>query len=228
MKIRLSPQRQDLLLLKWPVLLLVITLAVSAAWCGGTYLFKKNSLSTLQSARANRVRIAASIRQIEDEEKTVRSFIDRYRKLSIEGVISDEDRLELVESINGIRARHALYPVQLDIEQQATYRLGQHGDLGTPGIGISFRVSRIRLSMPLLHEEDLFHLLDGLRDLKRGIFVAEECSTKRTDENPGNQLLVLHENLTASCKILWLTVKWQEKKEDGQKIGNQPPEPGKM
>ena len=227
MKIRLSPQHQDLLLLKWPVLLLVITLLVSAAWCGGTYLFKRNSLSALQSARANRVRMAASIRQIEDEEKTIRSFIDRYRKLTMDGVISDEDRLELVESINSIRARHALYPVQLDIEQQATLPLGQNFGQGNPGTGISCRVSRIRFSMPLLHEEDLSRLLDGVRDLKRGLFVAEECSIKRTGEDTGNERPALHGNLTASCKILWLTLKWQEK-DDGQKSRNKQPEPGIM
>ena len=171
--------------------------------------------------------MTASVRQIEDEEKTVRSFIDRYRQLATEGVISDEDRLELVEAVNSIRARHALYPVQLDIEQQAMLPLGQNVGQGNPGNSISYRVSRIRLTMPLLHEEDLSHLLEGLRDIKRGIFIAEECSIKRTGENSEIARLALHENLTASCKILWLTLKEQERNDEQEPI-NKPPEPGKM
>jgi|GEM_PF-680417 len=227
MKIRLSPQHQDMLLLQWPILLLVIAFLASAVWCGGAYLFKENTHRALQTARTNRVRMTASVRQIEDEEKTVRSFIDRYRQLATEGVISDEDRLELVEAVNSIRARHALYPVQLDIEQQAMLPLGQNVGQGNPGNSISYRVSRIRLTMPLLHEEDLSHLLEGLRDIKRGIFIAEECSIKRTGENSEIARLALHENLTASCKILWLTLKEQERNDEQEPI-NKPPEPGKM
>lgn len=224
MKINSSSQHQDRILLKWPVLLLVLGILVSAVWCGGVYQFRESNNRALQVARTNRIQMETSVRQIEDEAKTVRGFIDRYRKLTTDGLINDEDRLELVETVGRIRAKHKLYPVQIDIEQQAILPLGQDGGQENSGNGISLRASRIQISMPLLHEEDLSRLLDELHEMKRGIFVAETCFVKRTDSDSGNDRPVLHENLIASCKILWLTLK-REGGGDGQANGSKQQEP---
>jgi hypothetical protein len=219
MKITFSSQHQDMLLLKWPVLLLVISLLAIAVWCVGVFQFRQSNQKALQAAQANRIRMQTSVQQIKDEAKTVRSFSDRYRKLAVDGIISDEDRLELVETVGRIRTRHNLYPVQLDIEQQAMLPLGQDGGPENSGNGVSLRASRIQIGMPLLHEEDLSHLLDELNGLKRGIFVVEQCSIKRTGGDIGNDRPILHGNLTASCKILWLTLK-REGGDGGQDNAN--------
>ena len=224
MKIKFSPQNQDMLLLKWPVLFLVIAILASAVWCGGAYQFRQSNHMTLQTTRANRIQLETSVRQIEDETKTIHSFIDRFQKLATDGVISVEDRLELVETIGRIRARHNLYPVQLDIGQQVQVPLVQEGGEDT-GKSLSLRVSRIQITIPLLHEEDLFHLLDGLRDMKRGIFVIETCSIKQNSSDRGSDNPVLHENLVAFCKILWLTMK-QKGGDGGQEKENKRQEPG--
>jgi hypothetical protein len=200
-----DPDKDDLL--KWPVLLLVVTILLSAVWCGGVYRFRENKIRELQAAQANRIQKETSVQQIKEEEKTVRNFIDHYQSLVTEGVIGDEDRLELVEMVGRIRARHNLYPVQLDIEQQAFLPLGPDGEQNSSGKGASLRASRIQISIPLLHEEDLPHLFDELREMKRGIFVTEQCCIKRNSRDPGNERLLFQQNLTASCKILWLTIK---------------------
>lgn len=210
MNFNFSFQNQDMVLLKWPVLWLATGIVVSAVWCGGAFQFRENSDRALQAARATRTQMEASVRRIQAEEQTVRSFIDRYRELATDGVINDEDRLGLVETVGRLRARHKLYPVQLDIEQQAIFPLAGVGGLENPGDAISLRASRIQVSVPLLHEEDLSRLFDELHDMKSGIFVAEMCSVKRTGRDTGSDRPELHENLTAFCKILWLTLKKAE------------------
>lgn len=205
-----APQNQDMLLLKWPVLLLGLGTLVSAAWCFGAFQFRESSNGALQAALANRTQMETSVRRIEDEEKTVRGYIDRYQKLAEDGVICDEDRLGLVENIGRLRARYKLYPVHLDIERQAMLPLAPDGGEEPPGTGISLRVSRVLISIPLLHEEDLSRMLDELDNMQRGIFVAEKCSIQRTGGDSGGDRPQLHENLTAFCKILWLTLKKDE------------------
>jgi hypothetical protein len=209
MTTKLSPQHHDMFLLKWPILVLIFAVLASAIWCGSLYRFGKINQKALQTARANQIQTETSVRQIEEQMQTINSFIDRYRKLAADGVINVEDRLELVETIGRIRARYNLYPVQLDIEQQATVPLNQDGE--DSGNATSLKVSRIQISIPLLHEEDLSHLLDGLQGMKRGIFVVETCSIKGS----GHDHPELHENLTTFCKILWLTLK-QGKGDGGQ------------
>lgn len=203
----LSP---DLLLLKWPVLLLVGSVVVSVLWWGGAYKFREDSVLAMQAAQANRAQMDALIEQIKDEEKIIRSYSDRYRHLLASGVIGDEDRLELVEALGRIRGRHNLYPIQFDIGQQVVLPLQEsEPENGEPSL--SLRASRIEIVLSLLHEEDLSRLLDELRSLGRGMFVVEECSISRTGGETASELLKLSENLSASCKILWLTLKTEDR-----------------
>lgn len=225
MKSTFSLQNRDMELLKWPVLLLGLGILVSAAWCFGAFQFRESSKRALQAALANRTQMETSVRRIENEEKTVRSYIDRYRKLAEDGVINDEDRLGLVETVGSLRARHKLYPMQLDILQQAILPLARDGGREPSGNAISLRVSRVLINIPLLHEEDLSRVLDELHNMQRGIFVAEKCSIKRTAGDSGSDRPELHENLTAVCKILWLTLKKDEGAGGQQDSGDQQQEP---
>ncbi|MDO8946891.1 MAG: hypothetical protein Q7U88_06985 [Desulfocapsaceae bacterium] len=203
----LSP---DLLLLKWPVLLLTTCVVASVILWFGALRFRENSTLSMQTALADRAQMDTMIQQVKDEEKNIHSYSDRYRHLQASGVIGDEDRLELVEALARIRSRYNLFPIQFDIEQQAVLPL-QEGEPENTGPSLSLRASRIQIALPLLHEEDLSRLLAELQGLGRGMFVMEECSISRTGGEAASELLKLSENLSASCKILWLTLKSQEK-----------------
>jgi len=199
----------DLLLLKWPVLLLVICVVASVLWCGGALKFRKSSLLAIQAARANREQMSAQVQQVKDEETNIRSHLDRYRQLQASGVIGDEERLKLVEALGRIRDRHKLYAIQFDVGPQALVSL-QEGEAESAGPSFSLRSSRIQIDLSLLHEEDLSQLLLELRSVDRGLFVVEECSVNRTGSEVASEFLKLGENLHVSCKVLWLTLKFED------------------
>ena len=194
----------DMLLLKWPVLLLIICVVAGAIWYGAARKFQEISLSDMQAAQVEREQSQARLHLIEEEEKIIRHYNDRYRQLQTSGVIGDETRLELVEAVGHIRARHKLYPLQFDIGRQAVVPLPA-GAEEDEGASPSLRASQIRIVLPLLHENDLARLLQDLQSVGRGLFVVEECSISRGSEAE-NESLELKENLSASCKILWLTL----------------------
>ncbi|MBU1565740.1 MAG: hypothetical protein KJ630_08935 [Proteobacteria bacterium] len=219
MKMKFSPHQEDMLLLKWPVLWLAVALLVSAVWYGAAHQYRGGNERELKAARAERTQAISSVHQIEEEARIVRDYCDRYQQLLEDRVVGEEDRLELVETVDRVRARQLLYPLQLDVEQQAILPLGRDGSPGIPGEGMEVRVSRILVSISLLHEEDLFRLFDGLNAMKLGLFVAEDCSIKRLGSDKENARPVLRQNLSSSCKILWLTV---SKTTD---VGGEQPEP---
>lgn len=206
MMMKFSPHQEDMLLLKWPILWLVVALLVSAVWYGVAHRFREDNLKAQRAARAKQIQTISSVHQIEEEAGTIRDYCDRYQRLLEDRVIGGEDRLELVETVDRVRTGHLLYPLQLDVEQQAILPLGRDGSPGIPGEGMEVRVSRILVSIPLLHEEDLFRLFDGLNDMKLGLFVAEDCSIKRLGSDNDGKRPGLRQNLITSCKILWLTV----------------------
>ncbi len=202
MKTTPSPIQEDMLLLKWPLLWLLVTLLVSALWYGGAYRFREEKNRALQAARSTRIQVVDAVWKIEEDARTLGDYSDRYHLLLQEGVLGEEDRLELVENMDLMRARNSLYPMQLDIQPRASLPLSQE----SPGDTMTVRASRITLSIPLLHEGDLFHLFEGLNALQRGLIVTEECAVKRIGGDTESQPPLLRENLNASCKLLWLTV----------------------
>lgn len=197
---------QDMLLLKWPALLLALCLVAGGVWYGGVRKFRQDTTFALRAAQSNREQMATQLRQLEEEEESIRGHINRYRQLQASGVIGDEERLKLVEVLAQIRVRYGLYPLQFDIGQQVVIPLREGG-----AAGMTLRSSRIKLTLPLLHEEDLSRLLLELRGVGRGLFVVEACSLTRNDSELNAQPAQLKENLSASCSILWLTLKPEEK-----------------
>jgi hypothetical protein len=173
----------------------------------------------MQAARAERDNGEVALRAIEEEEKTIRNYRERYRQLQTSGVIGDETRLELVEALGHIRERHKLYPLQFDIDQQVVIPL-KEGAPENAGPFLSLRSSLIQITLPLLHEDDLTRLLQELRSVGRGIFVVEECSISRGSDS-GKESLALKEHLSGVCKILWLTLKPEAPRKAGD--GGAPP-----
>lgn len=210
---------QDMLLLKWPLLLMVSSVMVSVLWWGGAYKFREDSVFAMQAAQAKRAQLETVTRQVEEEEKTIRSHSGRYRQLQTSGVIGEEERLELVEALGRIRVRYNLYPLEFDIGQQTVIPL-QEGEPENGEPSLSLRASRIQIALPLLHEEDLSRLLDELRNIGSGMFVVEECSLSRAGSAAESDILKLSANLTASCNILWLTLKAEDR------VAPPPEEPG--
>lgn len=212
---------QDMSLLKWPVLLLVICVLASAVWCGSAFRFRERAALATRAAQANREQMAESVRKIEEEAATIRSHMDQYRDLQTRGIIGDEERLQVVEAVGRFRIRHRLYPIHFDMAQQVVIPL-QADEPEDVGPWLSLRSSQIRITLSLLHEEDLTHLLDDLRNVGRGIFVVEECTVDRPQGEVGG-VLKMSENLTAACTLLWLTLKSEEKK-PGEALTVSPPE----
>jgi hypothetical protein len=193
-------------LLQGPILWLTIALVIATIVTGTAYRFYHRQDQALGNAQASWAGLSESVALIEEEQQIVRSYGPRYLELVAEMVVGEEDRLELVEAVASIRARHRLWEMQLDLEKQATMPLSEEGENDHSGAAMAVQASRIRIAIPLLHEEDLFKLINELRSIKRGIIVTEECLIKRSSgDRDGNQL-EFGQNLDASCTILWLTM----------------------
>ncbi|HDR46355.1 MAG TPA: hypothetical protein ENN94_01490 [Geoalkalibacter subterraneus] len=217
-------------MLKRPILLLIICILVSGIWVGGVRKFQAAAFHAMNAVQVSRGEMESKLRQLEDELRAIRSHMDRYRQLQASGVIGDEGRLELVEALGRIRARYNLYALQFDIGQQAVLPLPDNPGQGWPGVAdggddaesteeegagplLSLHYSRIVISLPLLHEEDLTRLLEELQGLGRGLFVVEECEVVRLESGVATgESLRAKENLSAACKILWLTMKSEDRK----------------
>ncbi len=210
MTIHLSFSRLDWALLRAPATKLAVALVCSAFFTASPFYFRGSQHAALQAARTEREMRVTDLRQAKDEKQTIERHINQYRKIEADGLIGAENRLALIEAINQTRERYRLYPVKIEIEPQKS-ALGDRlvpGDESAPansGAGIDLMASRIKITLPLLHEADIFHLLEELQKFN-GLFVVEACAIQRTANALSFDKSGLDTNLSASCQILWLTL----------------------
>jgi hypothetical protein len=89
------------------------------------------------------------------------------------------------------------------------YRLQPQEKFQRPGFklkrGVSVLASPMDLTIGMLHEEDLFALLEGLHLSIRNLFTVDSCSITRQGE-VGRSLGTNKPNLRSQCTIRWVTI----------------------
>ena len=195
--------KQDILGLKWKILLAVLCLMLA----GGIYYYadimNTQMARNLQIARGNLQLARTNIDQIEDEEATIIEYIGRYQELETDGVVNPEDRLQLIERITEIREDNDLFPISVNIGEQLSMELLYDQFEQDPGGPININSTTLELSLPLLHENDLTRLLDGLLNTP-GLYMPQECIISLSNPNATN-FIVLAQHQRANCVVSWFT-----------------------
>ena len=132
-------------------------------------------------------------------------LLDQYRSLYNDykstGLVGEERRLSWIESLESTNQVLRLPTL--------TYSLLPQEEFQRPGFtikrGVDVKSSPMELSIGLLHEEDLFALLEGLRLSIRNLFTVDSCSMI-LNANAGTELNTRASNLTSKCKLRWVTI----------------------
>lgn len=195
--------KQDLFSLKWRILTAVLSLAIAAGIYYAADFLNADMTIAVRVARSNLQNARTSVDQIEQEEATIIEYIGRYQGLDADGIVSPEDRLILLETITNIRDNNDLFPITLNIGEQASLALLYDPAETSPGGPINLKSTELELSLPLLHEGDLTSLLDELLN-SPGLFLPQEC-TMRLNNPAITNYIMLGQHQTATCSLLWFT-----------------------
>lgn len=196
-------KKEDYLMIKWPIAIAVIGLALSAGIYFGVDYLNSTSLQDLRIAQSDFNSARSRVELIEEEEATIIEYIGRYRMLAEDGVVEDEDRLQMHELLAELRADNQLFPVSLSIQEQQSMMLTYPPEIREPGEPVALRSSEINLELNLLHEGDLIRLLDGIIN-SPGLFQLRSCEIDLLSKDV-TSFIYLSRHFTASCDILWYT-----------------------
>jgi hypothetical protein len=141
------------------------------------------------------------VSRVSEEEREIRENLVYYEQMRRRGMVGEQNRLDWIESIARIKNDRKLFEIKYGIEPQKP--------LDYPGIVASgaaeFVVSRMKLDMLLLHEEDL---LDFLADLQAagGAYVSvRRCAVTRIER--GSAATALQPRLRAECQVDLVSVR---------------------
>jgi hypothetical protein len=154
----------------------------------------QRALSALRSTHTGYRKLVNDLALIEQ----YRTLYNGYKK---SGLVGKEHRLTWIESLETTNQVLRL--------PRLAYSLEPQGGFLRPGFveraGVSVRSSSMDLTLGLLHEEDLFALLEGLRQSIKNLFTVDSCSLNRSGsiEEP---LKTKSANLQAKCRLRWMTI----------------------
>ncbi len=191
----------DWFYLKQPIIVLLASILIFVLLILGGYQYEKMQNEEYQKA----VSTLRSTHKIYNNMVNDIDLLDQYRSLYSDykssGLVGKERRLSWIESLestNGV--------LRLPI---LTYDLNPQEKFLRPGFkakrGVAVNSSPMDLSMGLLHEEDLFALLEGLRLSIRNLFTVDSCSINRPSP-VSSSLDTQKSNLTTKCTIRWVTI----------------------
>ena len=184
------------------VILLTLAMLVCGSLIGGSLYFKgqmqKEFMRNNAIFQSNSKRYLA----VDEEDKTIREYFPKFIHLYNYGEIGQERRLDWIETLRRAGIDIKLPSLSYSIESQKAF---------TPNFMINmgrYRLfkSDMSLKMQLLHEGDLFSLLQELDRSAKGFYRVSNCKLsnnikgKLTDD-PDTA------NVSADCLLEWFTLK---------------------
>ncbi|MCH9672905.1 MAG: hypothetical protein K0U93_15820 [Gammaproteobacteria bacterium] len=191
----------DWSVLRAPTIFLVLALLVAGGLVAATYSFSDG----VEGSHTQESRRLASARGkyllLDDDKRLVEDFYPRFQALAAGGRIGEERRLNWIETL-----RQAASAIKLpSLQYQIASRSEATPEFPVDSGNFEVMVSEMTLDIGLLHEGDLFALLDELERRATGLFHVSDCRMERVtpdvqEEEPGQA------NLRAVCTIDWYTL----------------------
>ncbi len=187
--------------LRGSMILLVIAVIISAGSLMGSYQFAnfKNKIHKREQAKYLSAR--NQYHTLDEEEGLIAIYLPRYVALENAGVIGREKRLDWIESLRQSAKQSQVAKMQYDISAQKLFEAKIPLDVGDYKI----YASTMSLNVDLLHEGDLFTLLDNLNSSLTGLHGLSECDLKRKGSEISNEVDAV--NLSARCELNFLTIR---------------------
>jgi hypothetical protein len=192
-----TQEGRRILLPSW-IMLAAAILAGAAIVTGSHWFLEKEKRDNAGSAR--RVQEArARLDGARRERDSLRESSDVFRTLVDRGLLQNERRLDLVELVNQLRARHQLFSLDYDIAPQRMLDLPG----GRVFNAMDVLASRVKLRVRALHEGDVFAFLSALSQTPQGFYPVDRCLLRRVD----NALETLQPHVEADCTLEWITLR---------------------
>ena len=195
--------KNDIIWLRWPVSLLGVVVAASLGLFASASMFRNEMQRDEFNALSDFDMISGQVAEIEQAESIITDNFGRYETMLANGVMREEDRVQLLEDITSIRQRHMLFPINVEIGEESRLFIPYPEEVDFPDEQITLRESQVRVSYALLHEEDLTRFLAEFLDGER-LMVPTRCSMAAALESEEMALEIVQHQL-ANCEFNWYT-----------------------
>ena len=191
--------------IEWPVLRgaligVALALGVSILTVGATHYY-------VSGLAAENHQFQTALNQIRDryvaaiqERQLIERYWPQYRQLQANGFVGDENRLNWVDLLRTMAAKHRVLGLSYEVLPRAVAAPDQNVNTGE----FQLQGSEMVLRLDLLHEGNLLALLQDISIQNAGIFNLKSCSIDRVQ--PEITISSSTSNISAQCKLIWHTI----------------------
>jgi hypothetical protein len=189
----------DWKILRGSIVVLVVSIVVSGILVYGSYYFQKQMNRDYSRNDARFQSISRRYLAVDEEEKLIKEYYPRFIELYNKGVIGKEQRLNWLEVLRTTGLEMVVPGLSYQIKSQDTYTPSYSVTLG------HFKIfsSKMTLNMRLLHEGDLFGILNRLDENAKGIYSLNSCQLSQRGSIVENADAP---NINAVCELQWFTI----------------------
>lgn len=139
-----------------------------------------------------------------ERRRLLEEFESRYIALQKSGIATTEDRLNWVDAITNITNHNKIPYLKYKINQQIKVKSGA---LSSRYPDIDIYKSTMTLNMQLLHEGDLYTIINNLDKKAKGLFDVESCTiAKNQTQNTPLIEKDSDKNFASVCVLNWYTM----------------------
>lgn len=142
-----------------------------------------------------------------ERKRLLKEFEDKYDLLMKQGIVGEEKRLDWIDVIEQTTRKEKIPYLKYKIEQQKPLADSQ---IKATYPGIDVFQSTMTLDMELLHEGDLYTVINNLQKNAKGLFEVSACNMRRNNVAVASILETnTDKNFSATCQLNWFTMKQQ-------------------
>lgn len=193
-------ERRDLKHLRLPAAGCIVLILAGAAGYVAAERYLQDTKRLGAAVSAQRKEIQARLASANEEEREIKANLQQYQALAARGVIGAENRLDWVDTVTAIKNERRLFKIGYSIEPQEELDYPGFG----AGAGVRFMASRVKMSLQLLHEEDLLNFIGDLARRGKPYLSVRSCDLRRESRGGGTALAP---RLAADCVFDLITIR---------------------
>lgn len=184
--------------LAWALLGVAVAAAAGIAWGSLAYLQKekRDELASQRQLGEMRAKVEAARRERDDLRNSSAVFADLVNR----GILKEESRLDLIERLDALKAKHRLMDLEYEIQPQRPLPLLG----GRVFNAVDVLGSRVRIKAQALHEGEALAFIEDLVRPPTGFNPASRCTLARL--TPGSPD-VATARVEAQCTLEWISLR---------------------
>jgi len=184
--------------------ILLIGIAISTVLILFTYNLRESAFENKQAAASDLKQARDKYYTALSQKRLLEQFEKHYIHLQKTAIVGEENRLSWIDSLENIAKQNKIPYLKYKIEKRQKVISNK---IAQAYPGIDLYKSIMSLQLQLLHEGDLYTMLDSLNQQSNGLFDIQRCSIIR---NPTQQASLIHsktdKNFNANCILNWYSI----------------------